>query len=445
MQPKIILDPRKMTTTGPNKGRYPVKIKASIPVIEGGKKVWKPRRAKTGVYATPAEFKTMMGDRPGSRQADRDRLDELKQKAKAVCKIPGISPDQYIMYMEGKGNFESITGMFEWYIAECRKEDPETGEARDGNADALQNAMSFFVRYKGGAHITYAEITKEWLEDCKRWALGEIKDADGLVVKKKVTSTTFYMHCRALRTVMNLAVDPFGKITKESVPFGEGKSKFKIPSSKKKRKVKLELPTAKLIEQRDKILNFQVPKDSHYYAMESYLNYWKAAYFGNGANMADVLRWRFRDIKMIGDAKVIVFERKKTVNTEEESGPISVFVGSELDAIITKEGNKSLDPDEFIFPVLNKSMNSAERKKAVMKFIWSMNRSLKRAAKKMGLEIKLSSGSPRYLMSTLIDRSGIPKSVIKELLGHNTEQMQDHYVSPYMLDLMKSVNKILAG
>lgn len=439
MQPKIILDPRKQTTTGPNKGRYHCKIKVSIPVYTDGVKTWIPRRAKTYVFATQKEFKTIMGDRPGSMQSLRDTLDDLYKKAKTVCKIPGITPDQYIRLMEGKGNFESVTGMFDYYIGVCQEEDKETGEARDGNALALINAKSFFCRYKGSNHIPYAEITKEWLENCKKWALTEIKDEDGKVIKKAVSPATFYMHCRGLRTIMNLAVDPFKKITVDEVPFGDGKNKFKIPSSsKKKRKIKLDIPTEQLIAEKDKILSFV----SSHPAMNSYLNYWKASYFGNGANMADVLRWKIGDVDI--SRKIIVFARKKTENTEEDSGPIEILVGDELQDVIHKEGNKSLDPDEYIFPVLNKKMNSAQRKAAVKDFIRRMNRSLKIAAKLMGLQIKLSSGSARYLMSTILDRSGIPETVIKELLGHNSLDMQKHYVSPYFLDLMKSINSILS-
>lgn len=172
MKPFILLDTRKQVTTGPDAGRCHIKIKASIPVYVNGKRKSKPRRAKTWVYATQEEFDTMMGNRMGKiLQEKRDKVDAKLRKAEDICKIPNITPDQYKRLMDGAGNFESITGMFEWYIGECLKEDPVTGEARDGNAIALTNAMRFFCRYKKSNYISYAEITKEWLEDCKAWAL----------------------------------------------------------------------------------------------------------------------------------------------------------------------------------------------------------------------------------------------------------------------------------
>jgi integrase len=440
MQPKIILDTRKAIKEGKNAGRFHVKIKLSVHVWIQEVKTWKPKRAKTGVYVTRAEFKSMMSDRvPVALKAGREILDTAYTKARTIAKIPNLTPEQYIRYMEGKGNFESVVGMFDWYINECLKEDEETGEARDGNAITLKNARNFFVRYKGSEYISFAEVTPDWLKACKKWALREDKDEEGKVIKRKIVAASFYMYCRALRTVLNLAVDPFGKISKDSIPFGEGKSKYKIPSSnKKKRKVKLDLPLEKLQEQKNLILGHV----SEWPQINKALNYWKASYFGNGANMADVLRWKIGDYDR--EKKLIIFERKKTENTEEDNEPIVVSVGPELEEIILKEGTRSLDPEDYIFPVLKKGLSSAERKQAVLDFIDFMNKRLKNAKKHMGLEIKLSSGSSRYLMSTILDRAGIPKSVIKDLLGHSSESTQSHYVSPYVMELQKTIHKILA-
>lgn len=442
--PFEFFDDRSPIKDGPDKGRCHIKIQATIPVIENGQKVWKKPRAKTYVFLSEKEFETIKGNRMSEElKAKRELIKSKLRKAEDICKIPNITPDQYLRLMDGAGNFESITGMFDFCIAECLKEDPETGEARDGNAKAIKNAKSFFVRYKGHQYISYAEITPDWLAACKKWALSEIRDEKGILIKKKISPASFNMYCRELRAVMNTAQKTFNKITKESIPFGSKKEgKFSLPSTnKKKRKIKLELPIEKLVEQKNKILNHVSSRAT----VNKVLNYWKAAYFANGANMADVLRWKVGNIHQIENNKVIAFERKKTQNTEEENEPITVFVGPELQHVINIEGNKSLDPEEYIFPVLKRGMSSAERKKAVQDFIDMMNKRLKTASKEMKLEIALSSNSGRYLASTILDRSGIPKSVIKDLLGHGSEAMQSHYVSPYIIELRKTVAGILAG
>jgi integrase len=311
----------------------------------------------------------------------------------------------------------------------------EAGEARDGNAIVLKNARDFFIRYKGSDQISYAEITREWLEGCRRWAFSEIKDAKGNVIKRLVSPSTFSMYCRALQTIMNMAQYRFNKISKDSIPFGKGK--FKISAGKKKRKIKLELPTEALIAEKNKILSFVGINP----AMVRYLNYWKASYFGNGANMADVLRWKIGEYNK--EASIILFERKKTANTEEENEAIMVLVGDELKEIIAIEGNKSLDPEEYIFPILKRGMSSAERKQAVLDFIRLMNRCLNRAAEKMDIHVKLSAGSARYLSSTILDRLKVSKEDIAKRLGHADIYMQNHYVSQDEIETQSKMLKLL--
>jgi integrase len=176
-------------------------------------------------------------------------------------------------------------------------------------------------------------------------------------------------------------------------------------------------------------------------SLDMYLNYWKASYFGNGANMADVLRWKIGEYNK--EASIILFERKKTANTEEENEAIMVLVGDELKEIIAIEGNKSLDPEEYIFPVLKRGMSSAERKQAVLDFIRLMNRSLARAAKEMSLQVKLSAGSARYLSSTILDRLKVSKEDIAKRLGHADIYMQNHYVSQDEIETQTRMLKLL--
>jgi integrase len=437
MRPQIILDKKKITTTGPDAGRYHIKIRVYECVGNSDKKEWKPRFAKTDVFATEDEFEAMRTSRSKVVQAKWELVEKKFLKAKSICKdVKGLTGDQFIMLMDGAGNYESITGMFDFYIAECLKEN-EAGEARDGNAIVLKNARDFFIRYKGSDQISYAEITREWLEGCRRWAFSEIKDAKGNVIKKPVSPSTFSMYCRALQTIMNMAQYRFNKISKDSIPFGKGK--FKISSGKKKRKIKLELPTEALIAEKNKILSCHGINP----AMAKYLNYWKASYFGNGANMADVLRWKIGEYNK--EASIILFERKKTANTEEENEAIMVLVGEELKEIIAIEGNKSLDPEEYIFPILKRGMSSAERKQAVLDFIRLMNRSLARAAKEMSLQVKLSAGSARYLSSTILDRLKVSKEDIAKRLGHADIYMQNHYVSQDEIETQSKMLKLLRG
>jgi integrase/recombinase XerD len=431
MLPIKILDTRTQIKEGPNKGRYAVKVKARIPVYVNGKKEWIPKNAKTGVYATEAEFKSIIGSpRAADLKAKRDLIDKVYRKAEDVCKIDGLTPEQYVRLVEGAGNFESITGLFDWKIAELEK------EGLDGNAIAVRNARSSFIAFKGGDYISYAEVTVDWLERYKKWMMAPLYDKDNVLIREARTSTTVYMYCRALRAIMNLAAEVFKKISKESIPFG--KTKFKLPSSKKGgRKVKLPLSKDQMILERNKILTYQ---DSDKKKLKA-VNYWRISYFCNGCNPADIAYLKVKNF----DAKrmLIIFERKKTENTEEDNDPIYVYVGEEFEQIINQERNRTMDPEAYLFPILSPGMASMERKKTILQFIRVTNKWLKRAAKDMKLEVPFTSGTARYFTSTILKRHGVEMSTIKNMLGHASEETTEHYADGFDIDAMKKVYQML--
>jgi integrase/recombinase XerD len=419
MNPIIILDTRTAIIKGPDKGRYHIKIKLSFPVIKNGEKKWIPKRAKTKVYATEKEFASIMGSpRSTELKLKRDILDNLYQKAKDIASIQGLTPKQYINLMESSGNFDNVIGLFKWKIDQMMKLE------RIGNASAIETAMNSFIRFKKSDFISFSEITVDWLNEYKRW----------MVQEEKNSVTTVYIYCRSLRHILKLAVDPFRKITEDSIPFGKGK--FKIPASKKgNRKFKFNYSKDEIIQEKNKILAYKATNPK----VNKALNYWKASFFGNGCNMADLLRWKRKDIH----DNVIIFLRKKTENTEEQNEPITVYLSEPLLDIINIEGNKTLNPDDYIFPVLNDGMNAVEQRNAVKKFTKLTNEYLEVAAEDMGLKMKLTTGSARYLMSTILRRHGIELTAIRDILGHESTQTTEHYADGTDLDLLKLISKQL--
>jgi integrase/recombinase XerD len=431
MIPKAILWTDTTIKEGPNKGLHPVKIRVTITEYVNGKKVFKVFRGTTNVHVSKSEFKSLMVS-PKAKHLQEKRIvvDACLAKAASICKNRHITLEAFGREYYGAGNFESITGMFEWYLEKMDEDE------RTGNMAALTSAMRSLLSYKRHllkldkdseveVSIGFAEITVEWMNGYKRWMLENGK-----------ALSTVYIYARALRTIMHLAVSK-GKISKESIPFG--KDKFKIPASKaKNRKVKLSLPKDELIREKNKILDY-VSDDHKVYRA---LNYWKASFWANGCNMADLAYMTFRD----KDDRMINFQRKKTEYTEEDSEPIVVWLSDELREIIRIEGNKSVgDPDQYIFPILSKGMDHKKRLATIKQFTKVTNKWLKKAAKGMDLKIPLTSGTARYLTATLLRRHGIDLDSIRKRLGHSSTDTTEHYADDNDVDLMKSINKILAG
>lgn len=425
MSPIIVIDNRTAIKQGPDKGRYHIKIKLTFKGLQDGKKVWIYKRAKTNVYATEKEFKSMMGSRPSAELKEkRDILDGFLSKAKELCKIEGLTPDQYIDLMEGSGKFDNIIDLFNWYIDKMKKED------RPGNASAMESAKNSFIKFRGSESISFSEITVDWLNDYKRWMLSE----DEKTQKVKQSITTVYIYSRALRVIFNTAVHPFRKISKDSIPFGKGK--FKIPASKKtNRKVQFTLELDDLIKEKNKILSYTSTDEKLMKAVD----FWKISYFGNGCNMADVARWKFKDY----NNDIIKFRRKKTELTEEGNEEIPIYVSKELKKIIQKHCNKSVNPDEYIFPIISNNLSAKEQHTTVKQFTKTTNKYLERAAADMDLKIPLTTGTARYLMSTILRRKGVNLTAIRDLLGHGSVDTTEHYADGTDVGLMKTINSIL--
>lgn len=433
MRPKIILDTRRSIKTRANKGRFQIKIAVRIKEPGG----WKTFRGETKVYATEEEFEKLMNS-PKAKvlQEKRDAIDPWFDKAKELCKIPRITKNRFDTLYYSAGNFESITGLFDYQIGEMEKEDA-AGNARDGNAIAYRNAKSFFVRFKGGEYISYAEITEEWLNECKKWALTTEMNGEK-VIRKAIKPTSFYIYVRGLRAIMNLA-EGLGKIEKNDIPFGKGR--FKIPGSKPGgRKVKIRMSRVELQAEKQKVLN-HVSEDAR---VNKALNYWRISFFCNGCNMADIAYLRFKDYQVEFDE--IEFQRKKTQNTEEDNETILVYVGERLKELIRIEGNKVVgDPEAYLFPILKRGMTSKQRKTRIGQFVQTSNDYLRLAKKEMDFKGDLTTGTARYWLGTFLKRNGIDLSSIGSLYGHDSEKTTEHYADDHDIDFRKSVYNMLVS
>ena len=147
--------------------------------------------------------------------------------------------------------------------------------------------------------------------------------------------------------------------------------------------------------------------------------------------MADVAYLQFKDIE--GD--FVTFDRKKTENTERDKQSITVYINDRMRAVIRKYGNKSLDPESYVFPILRPGMSSKQRKSTIREYIKDTNELLaiaqseinKDRKEKEKLTVKLTTGTARYTTATLLKKHGIDLSTIAKALGHGSEATTEHY------------------
>lgn len=415
-----MLDTRKMTTTGENAGRFHVKIGVTFRRMVEGKKVWVPKRFKTYVYATPDEFaKIMSQNNRIATELIRKRhiLAEKKQKAVDLAKIPSISPEQFEMLMNCEGNLQSIETVSKIVIAELEEED------RIGTADSYGQAV---VSVKKNGGVVFADITVPWLRKYERVMTSPVeipgKKKGDVIIKPAGSISTVGIYLRALRRMFKKAIQ-LRLIPPDIYPFGEGL--YVIPAGKQKKK-------ALKSGEKDVVLKYSSDNEVARYGAD----FWIFSYFCNGMNPADIAHLKMSAI----DGNGFSFVRQKTKATNREQVRINVHLRPEAREIIARRGNKSLDPNAYIFPILEAGLTAKQVKNRIKDFRKDVNAGLKIVSHDLKLPFVLKFGYARHTSSTILKNKGVSTKVIGELLGHGSEKTTEIYLGSIEPDELERIS-----
>lgn len=401
----IELDTRKMTTTGENKGRYHTKIKVTFRRMRSGAKAWEPKRFKTWVYATPEEFEKIMSENnrvPAELIRKRNVLNDKKRKAVEILeKMPTIAPDEFQVLFDCEGSMESIEAVARIAIADLEAED------RIGTAESYQQAVNSVK--KNGGH-NFADITLKWLKGYQK------------AMTENGSITTVGIYLRAIRRIFKIAIKK-KLVHPELYPFGEGG--YLIPSGRQKKKA---LKSA----EKDTVLEYSTSDELARYGAD----FWMFSYFGNGMNPADIAHLQFKNF----DGNKFSFVRQKTKATAREQIIISVHIRPEAREIIARRGNKSLDPNAYVFPILEPGLTAKQRKTRIKDFRKQVNAGLKIVSEDLKLPFVLKFGYARHTSSTILKNQGVEVKKISELLGHGSVQTTEIYLGSIESDELEKIS-----
>ena len=401
----IELDTRKMTTTGENKGRYHAKIKVTFRRMRSGVRTWEPRRFKTWVYATPEEFDKIMSENnrvPSELIRKRNVLNDKKRKAvEILAKMPTITPDEFQVLFDCEGNMESIEAVAKIAIAELEAED------RVGTAESYQRAVTS-VKKNGGHNFT--DITVKWLKGYQK----------KLTEKGSITTVGIYL--RAIRRMFKIAIKR-KLIHPDLYPFGEGG--YLIPSGRKKKK-------ALAFAEKDKVLNYSKDNIEARYGAD----FWIFSYLGNGMNPTDIAHLQFKNL----EGNKFSFVRRKTKDTNQEQVAITVHIRPEAREIIARHGNKTLDPNAYVFPILNAGLTAKQCRERIRKFGKRVNAGLKIVSEDLKLPFVLKFGHARHTSFTILKNQGVEVKKISELAGHASVQTTEIYLGSIESDELEKIS-----
>lgn len=177
----------------------------------------------------------------------------------------------------------------------------------------------------------------------------------------------------------------------------------------------------------DEFLKFATTSEFHSIDQELSHAAFLIAFHCNGANAADFLRFKFRDIQ--GD--FIVFYREKIKNASKANRkPIKIYLSKELISLIKKYGNSSL-PENYIFKCYVDEMTDAQKYDARMRFNRIANKNLKNLIKDLDIPKNISIGKARHSLANILKKNDVNREFVKDILGHTSILTTDNYFDQF--------------
>jgi site-specific recombinase XerD len=247
------------------------------------------------------------------------------------------------------------------------------------------------------------------------------------MLNKNNSYTTIGIYLRCLRKLYNDYLENNNLPNDKTYPFG--KNKYQIP---KGQNIKKALFKSDII----KIKDYEPETDAESFAKDMFL----FSYLCNGINISDILRLKYKNIQN----DKIYFIREKTKNTTKNNQRyIEILTTEIVNDIIEKWKNKDDKPENFIFRELNNNMTEIEKRKRTQQVTKNINKYLKRIAKKLELNINLTTYVARHSFATILKREGASTEFIGESFGHSsiltTQSYLDSFGDDFKIEIMKKL------
>lgn len=363
----------------------------------------------TGINLTPKDYEQILfGKRRAKEQKEiKNKIEHYENKANGIInRLSVFTFDAFgIQFINDYNTTDSVSLAFDNYISNLKIEE------RVGTAESYECAKKSISKFK--KNLTFADVTPTFLKKYENW-----------MIKNGRSISTVGIYLRSLRAVYNLQ-----SIDNSIYPFGVGKGKYIIPTSKNTKK-------ALTIQEIGKIYNYKVESNS---TKEMARDYWMFLYLSNGMNVKDfcLLKWRNININML------TYRRAKTERSQREGKIITIALKSESLEILKKWGQPSLNKDAYIFPHLNKKMNADEKRATYQNMTKIINKYVKQIAKEVKINKEVTTYFARHSFATVLKRSGAKIELISELLGHSNVGVTESYLDSFEKEHIQKETDVL--
>lgn len=265
-----------------------------------------------------------------------------------------------------------------------------------------RSALNSFARFRNNENVMLDALNQELMESYEACL-----QAKGLV------PNSISFHLRILRAVYNRACEQ-GLIIATANPFAHV-----YTGVEKTAKRAVDIKTIKRIKNLD--LSMDKSLD---YALDIFM----LSFYMRGMSFIDLAYLKKSDLAN----GIVTYRRRKT--------------GQKLTIRWTKEMQEILDKypkneTDFLFPVITSS--TANHRHQYRNRHYKVNYNLKTVAKKIGLQIPLTTYVARHSWASIAKSKGIPVSIICEGLGHDNEQTTQIYLATLDTSAVDRANDII--
>ena len=384
---KIVLDLRRPK----NNGMFPVKVRVTLNRVQ--------KYYSIGLDLCPSDFERIVnGSVRKELRIYKNKIAVWENRAKDI--IHQMDTFSFEVFKSKLYDNRSVK-VTNVYALFDQKIDTLKSHGKISTSSIYHDAKSSLKRFK--SKLNLMDVTSDFLKNYESYMISEGKSV-----------TTISIYIRGLRAIYNQAIDA-DMVDRKYYPFGKNKYQPKAPRNIKK---------ALTIEQIKSIIDYNVEQGSNQQLAK---DMWLLSYYCNGMNIKDIINLRFSNIE--NDS--LYFERLKTTSTNQNPKPIIVSLIPQAKEIIKCWKQKKRSPDDFVFPVLKKSMTEDEKAKVKHQFIKTINKYMKRIGIEIGYDKPLTTYSARHSYATILKRSGAPLSFISEALGHKSLITTESYLDSF--------------
>lgn len=359
----------------------------------------KQRYFSTGIKLTKKEFERITTHPAKSDFSIVQKLSEIETTAKKIINsLENFSFEEFKRQMFKE---KLTSGLIDYYTFHKKHIETLKKNGKFSTCEIYTSSLRALERFAGTKLLKFETITPDFLHEFERFHL-----------KNGMSITTISIYTRTIQRIFNETIET-GLLDRSVYPFGCKKYKTPEVNNVKKALTKEELQ--KLVSYEPNTRNKAIAKD-----------FFLLSYFCNGINFTDLLILRQNNLR---PGQIVFVRQKITTSTNRKFQEICINLIPPATEIIKRYQNTSHEKNAFIFPFLSEKTNSYKIKRFVNQFTQNVNKNLRRIAKEIDINQKITSYYARHTFATVMANSGAPIHFISECLGHSNILTTQTYLS----------------